>query len=372
MCGIVAYIGNSNVTLCTSAFLQELILQSQVRGKVGTGIVTRKTGGYSNIIKQAVSAQEFIKNGHAKFLHEKEYNLLLAHVRQRSSGKINNRSSQPFGSQINGKWVFLAHNGTITNKKQVEKEFQISEANTDSEMILHAITYTVRKTGCSMEDAIKQVVKRLNGTFACVLLNPINNTVYCWRNSARPLVVFDTRSTPVGGRTIASTKQIFQKAWEKRGFENFIPTELLDSFELKPMRLYKCGLDMEFTHVADMTTDFPYKEKPAWGKWANFGYHKSRSYWSRDEDILYDNVDENLNINPRHNNILGPAILQTIIQLDNDQLLEEAIWAIEEKELEDIPYNREYYKALYDQIVSRGLMIQFESLLDKYGIFMGG
>ncbi len=89
--------------------------------------------------------------------------------------------------------ISVIHNGIIENFQRLKEELleqgHVFQSETDTEIIPHMIEQQVKKEGLALKEAIIQVVKRLEGTFAiCVVSNLNPDRIYCAKRDS-PLVI---------------------------------------------------------------------------------------------------------------------------------------------------------------------------------------
>jgi len=199
MCGIVGLISkgkNIGITV-----FEELLKQSQIRGRHSVGISTIEDG-VVDTVTVAMSADKFVK----------EYELpwsprMIGHVRYSTSFI---KHHQPISTEE----IAITHNGIITQEKPEmwEEHFGYTDFKTknDSELLLKCI-----------EEGSVVFKKFKKSSIACGVLDTEN--LYCFRNETRPLWLF--AGEKFAG--FASTKDIIKRAMKNLGYENvkIFPTE---------------------------------------------------------------------------------------------------------------------------------------------------
>lgn len=169
MCGIVGFSGKNNFDKSIIGTL--LVMNAYERGKDATGIYTPSTG----IIKDNIEARKFIPNN---FNNIKEDSLLLAHVRQKTSGANTSDNAHPFIN--NG--IVLLHNGTLTGVWNLAKEagLQYAVSKVDSEYLCDGIAKYLNP----------YILTKFTGAAAVLFTDSTNlaeNVLYVYRNKERPL-----------------------------------------------------------------------------------------------------------------------------------------------------------------------------------------
>ena len=97
----------------------------------------------------------------------------LGHTRWATHGGKTNNNAHPHYSQ-NGN-IILVHNGIINNfdilkNNLINKGYKFY-SETDSEVIANLIEYYLLKRENNIQDAIKNTVNELEGTYALVIIN---------------------------------------------------------------------------------------------------------------------------------------------------------------------------------------------------------
>ncbi|MGA0974627.1 MAG: amidophosphoribosyltransferase, partial [Sedimenticolaceae bacterium] len=113
MCGIVGIVSNQPV----NQELYDALLVLQHRGQDAAGIVTCE-GDRLNLRKDNGLARDVFDTKHMLKLRG---NMGIAHVRYPTAGSSSSAEAQPF--YVNSPYgITLAHNGNLTNSKEIEKE----------------------------------------------------------------------------------------------------------------------------------------------------------------------------------------------------------------------------------------------------------
>ncbi|HIQ38554.1 MAG TPA: glutamine--fructose-6-phosphate aminotransferase, partial [Methanothermococcus okinawensis] len=171
MCGIIGYLGNRKV----SEILLKGLKRLEYRGydSCGIGVVD---GNKLIIKKGAGKVNEVSKN--ENFL-DVDGKIGIGHSRWATHGSITRENAHPH-TDCKGE-IAVVHNGIISNyrelKEELIKEGHNFKSQTDTEVIPHLIEEEIRKLSksqISQEDyinAVKKVIKRLEGTYALLILN---------------------------------------------------------------------------------------------------------------------------------------------------------------------------------------------------------
>ncbi len=201
MCGIVGIVSNQPV----NQELYDALLVLQHRGQDAAGIVTCE-GDRLNLRKDNGLARDVFDTKHMLKLRG---NMGIAHVRYPTAGSSSSAEAQPF--YVNSPYgITLAHNGNLTNSKEIEKELFAQDrrhinTDSDSEILLnvfaHELDEQVQSLTIEPDDvfrAVEKVHKRCRGGYAAVAMIP-GFGVIAFRdpNGIRP-AVFGTRESADG------------------------------------------------------------------------------------------------------------------------------------------------------------------------------
>ncbi|EEK75344.1 MULTISPECIES: glutamine--fructose-6-phosphate transaminase (isomerizing) [Bacillus] len=180
MCGIVGFIGEQDAKEILLKGLEKL----EYRGYDSAGIAVQAENGVI-VYKE--------KGRIAKLREVVEENVAasvgIGHTRWATHGVPSKLNAHPH--QSTSKRFTLVHNGVIENYELVKKEYLqdvtfVSE--TDTEIIVQLMEQQV-STGLSVEDAFRQTLSLLHGSYAIGLLDAENpNMIYVAKNKS-PLLV---------------------------------------------------------------------------------------------------------------------------------------------------------------------------------------
>lgn len=126
MCGVIGvYSKQANVDL-----VQNIFLQTMIRGKHATGVTYLKNGGL-HTIKDGIPANLFLrKYDFQEFVNEDGGLYMIGHIRYSTSDI---RYNQPFSNGA----ISIAHNGVLSQEPVDCWEYK-TETSNDSEMILRS------------------------------------------------------------------------------------------------------------------------------------------------------------------------------------------------------------------------------------------
>lgn len=96
--------------------------------------------------------------------------LAIGHNRYSTTGSDNIKNAQPFVAECRDAYLAIAHNGNLTNTKELRTSMQINgsifQTTTDSELILHLIA---RSSEEEMVDRVSDALRQVQGAYSLVL-----------------------------------------------------------------------------------------------------------------------------------------------------------------------------------------------------------
>lgn len=102
-------------------------------------------------------------------------NIAIGHVRYSTTGASTADNAQPLVTSYVKGTLSIAHNGNLTNcislKQELEDEGAIFRTTVDSEVIAYLIAKT-RAVTSSVEAAVEEVMKRIEGGYALLVMSP--------------------------------------------------------------------------------------------------------------------------------------------------------------------------------------------------------
>jgi glutamine---fructose-6-phosphate transaminase (isomerizing) len=164
MCGIVGYVGERQAQPLLISGLKRL----EYRGYDSSGIAVLLSGKKAISIRKSpgkISALE-------RLLQKKALSgtIGIAHTRWATHGAPNQVNAHPHNDC--GNEIAVVHNGIIENyaklKADLIKEGHFFKSQTDTEVIVHLIEKFLKN--CSLEEALKKAVAKLEGAFAIVAM----------------------------------------------------------------------------------------------------------------------------------------------------------------------------------------------------------
>ncbi len=173
MCGIIGIVGQSEV----NQSLYDGLTVLQHRGQDAAGIVTCDDDGQLFLRK----ANGLVKDVfHTRHMMRLEGRMGIGHIRYPTAGCSTSAEAQPF--YVNSPFgITLAHNGNLTNTKQLKEELYQSDrrhlnTNSDSEVLLNILAHELQKAdslkpqAADIFKAVTQVHQRCKGAYAAVAM----------------------------------------------------------------------------------------------------------------------------------------------------------------------------------------------------------
>ena len=164
MCGIIGYIGKKK----SLPLIIDGLRRMEYRGYDSAGVATIEKGTIS-CTKQAGRLAELEKlvqeDAHAGTVG-------IGHTRWATHGEPNQTNAHPHWCEDRS--IAIAHNGIIENhatlRKELEKDGYTFITDTDSEILAHLLDHFT-KQGASLEEAVKQALTRVTGTYGLLALS---------------------------------------------------------------------------------------------------------------------------------------------------------------------------------------------------------
>ncbi|MGB9788381.1 MAG: glutamine--fructose-6-phosphate transaminase (isomerizing) [Dictyoglomus turgidum] len=183
MCGIFGYIGNKNCIPFIISGLEKL----EYRGYDSAGMAyirndsvleIKKVVGKVQNLKEILDFSDFSKVG-------------IGHTRWATHGGISVENAHPH-TDCKGN-IVVVHNGIIENYKELKEllinKGHVFKSQTDTEVIPHLLEEMVDKEEIGLEEAVKELFKKLEGAFALLIMDKRNpNILYALRKQS-PLIV---------------------------------------------------------------------------------------------------------------------------------------------------------------------------------------
>lgn len=164
-CGVFGIFSNETAAQITYLGLYAL----QHRGQESAGIITynRNQNEFHQHKKNGLVSQVFSK----KDLNYLKGNSAIGHVRYSTTGEDNLVNIQPLLINCIKGSIALAHNGNLTNARELYNELRsggaIFQTTLDTEVIIHLVARSEKK---KTVDAIQDVLGRIQGAYSLVFL----------------------------------------------------------------------------------------------------------------------------------------------------------------------------------------------------------
>lgn len=177
MCGIIGYKGNKDAVEVAVKALKKL----EYRGYDSWGIAQNYNGNLKDIKKVG-------KVGEEEYSQTNDSRIAIGHTRWATHGEVNESNAHPHLSC--DKNIAVVHNGIIENHDELKNELiekgHKFTSKTDTEVIPHLIEEYSKDN--EFEKAVALSLKRLEGTFAVVILKKDSDKVIAARNYS-PLIL---------------------------------------------------------------------------------------------------------------------------------------------------------------------------------------
>lgn len=164
MCGIFGVYNNKESAKLTYLGLYAL----QHRGQESAGIVSSDGKKFFSKIGNGLVSDVFLKKD---FSQLKGFNA-IGHVRYSTFGSSSLANAQPFAINYADGNLAIAHNGNLCNasvlRNELEKGGSIFQTSTDSEVILHFIAKSKKKT---IEEKIINALSHVKGAYSLLFLS---------------------------------------------------------------------------------------------------------------------------------------------------------------------------------------------------------
>ncbi|MFT4601234.1 MAG: glucosamine--fructose-6-phosphate aminotransferase (isomerizing) [Arenicella sp.] len=184
MCGIVGYIGDKKAYPVLIKGLSRL----EYRGYDSAGIALLEKDTNLNVYKRAGKVQDLVD-----FIGDQstEGSVGIGHTRWATHGLPNDTNAHPHSSSDGN--IVLVHNGIIENydiiKKELTKRGHDFKTETDTEVLVHLIEEIYKKSGVSIEEAVRMSLNEVHGAYAiAVICKDTPDKIICARKSS-PLVI---------------------------------------------------------------------------------------------------------------------------------------------------------------------------------------
>jgi amidophosphoribosyltransferase len=162
-CGVFGVFGHKEAAKLTYLGLYSL----QHRGQESAGIVTANHK-HIRIIKNMGLVSEVFNPTNLLELHGDR---AIGHVRYSTTGSSHLKNAQPFLADTSKGKVAIAHNGTLTNAKQLHEKLKdsgsIFQSSLDSEIIIHLLSKSIQE---NLIEALIEALGQVKGAYSLALL----------------------------------------------------------------------------------------------------------------------------------------------------------------------------------------------------------
>lgn len=196
MCGIVGYVGDGKAL----PVLLDGMRMLEYRGYDSAGVaivedgeisIVRKAGQIGNL-ERAIDGASLAGS------------LGIGHTRWATHGAPTDQNAHPH-RDCTGR-VAIVHNGIIENHDVLRRELQeaghVFASETDTEIAAHLIEQVMDRRGCSLLEAVKDVVLRLEGAFALVCISTEDPGVIVAARQEPPIIVGATDGVGLVGSDV--------------------------------------------------------------------------------------------------------------------------------------------------------------------------
>jgi len=199
MCGIVGMAGN--IMGNHEKAFKNMLVFDYVRGEDSTGILGVKKHDEEDYIlaKQVGNPFEVLDTKQARDIFAGSSRILLGHNRYATQGKVNKLNAHPFDFDD----LCGVHNGTLSNKYDLDDHRLF---DVDSENLYH----------CIQKNGLENTMRIVQGAWALVWWDKVDNTINFLRNKERPLYYALTEDKVM---TWASEEWMIEIALDRAGIK---------------------------------------------------------------------------------------------------------------------------------------------------------
>jgi amidophosphoribosyltransferase len=162
-CGVFAAVGIPQAAAITALGLHAL----QHRGQEATGVVACDNGRF-HVVKGIGLVSDVYRNAD---LEHVPGTLAIGHNRYSTAGGLTLENTQPLRVVYRGGSLALAHNGNLTNAREVrsglEESGSIFQTTLDTEVFLHLMALSGTDV---VEDALVEAARQVQGAYSIVVL----------------------------------------------------------------------------------------------------------------------------------------------------------------------------------------------------------
>lgn len=187
------------------------LIALQHRGQESAGIsVSNREGARGNLLTQKGMGLVNEVFG-TEDLSRLTGNIGIGHVRYSTTGGSVPENAQPIAMNYIKGSLALVHNGNIVNADEIKTEQmyrgQAHYTTSDSEVLAYEIISERVKSG-SIEDAVQNVMKKLRGGFACIVMSPRKLVGFRDPFGIKPLVLGQKESSYILASESAAIRSV--------------------------------------------------------------------------------------------------------------------------------------------------------------------
>lgn len=169
-CGVFGIFSPKTTNVSITAYYALYALQH--RGQESCGIVVNDHGVFSHYKDLGLVHEVFNQDVLSKL---GEGNIAIGHVRYSTTGNSNRSNAQPLVVRHIKGPMAIAHNGNLTNARELREEFELKggifHTTNDTEVISYAITEQ-RLITSSIENAVANAMNKIKGAYSIVVMSP--------------------------------------------------------------------------------------------------------------------------------------------------------------------------------------------------------
>ena len=180
MCGIIAYTGKQQATPILIDGLRRL----EYRGYDSAGISV-----YSRKKLQTWKSSGKISILESRLPESITANCGIGHTRWATHGAPTDENAHPHNDTTDS--VTVVHNGIIENVDALKDKLQDVEfiSETDSEVLAHLLSQSIKEKKCSLIDAMREVLARIVGTYGIAAISAAEPEKIVLARSGSPVII---------------------------------------------------------------------------------------------------------------------------------------------------------------------------------------
>ena len=263
MCGIIGIVSKKDFSI-KSELLYSL-KRLEYRGYDSSGFATNQ-----GVFVKSVGE---IKNLIDEVDDDLKASIAIAHTRWSTHGGVSEINSHPHFNR--DKSIFVVHNGIIDNFESIKEDLELEGykflTKTDTEVIPHFLDNEL-KNGKSMTDAIISLSKRVQGTYAILVVKKGEDRIYALKKDS-PLALGILKDGFILASDIYGFSEKTNRAiFFEDGDIAIIEREKYDFFDSSKKKIKKVAKHFDFEHSEEDKDEYPHymikeiKEQPITSK----------------------------------------------------------------------------------------------------------